>query len=158
MDNFGRFFSKRDQNLINSVNNELKNDIIQTLVYLFKVASGETNINIYGESKPNEGKLFHPGIPMYSLIAREDLESTDDGFGVDRTQDLEFRFTEDDLKSSEFYPEMGDILLFNSRYYQIENVLNDKQLLGGQPTKNLSFIVKTHYTTLSSINIINRQV
>ena len=38
MDNFGRFFSKRDQNLINSVNNELKNDIIQTLVYLFKVA------------------------------------------------------------------------------------------------------------------------
>jgi len=57
-----------------------------------------------------------------------------------------------------FYPESGDIIKFNERFYSIENVMNDKQLLGGQPDKNLSFIVKTHYTKLSSINVVNRMV
>ena len=158
MDIRGRFFSFRDQNLINSVGNELKNNIVETLVYLFKISVPDTNVNIYGEVKPNEGKNYYPGIPVYCFIERADLESEDEGFGVDRSQDLEFRFSEDDLKSVSFYPEMGDVISFNSRYYTVENVLNDKQLLGVQSNKNLSFIVKTHYTTLSSLNIISRQV
>jgi hypothetical protein len=158
MDKTGRYFSFRDRNLISSINNELKNNIIQVLVTLFKISTIDTKTNIYGEAKPNEGKSFYPGIDVYCLIERADLESNDEGFGTDRSQDLEFRFTEDDLKTASFYPEMGDVIFFNQRYYEIENILNDKQLLGGQPDKNLSFIVKTHYSRISGINVINRQV
>lgn len=158
MDIRGRFFSSRDRNLISSLNNEIKNNIAQVMVTMFKLAIGEINVNIYGEAKASEGKSFYPGIDIYCWIERADLESEDEGFGPDRSQDLEFRFTEEDLKNTNFYPEIGDLLFFNDRYYEATNILNDKQLLGGQPTKNLSFIVKTHYTKLSSINLVNRMV
>jgi hypothetical protein len=158
MDNIGRYFSYRDRNLISSVNNELKNEIVQTMVTLFKLSSTDTPVNVYGEAKPNQGKSFYPGIDVYCLIERSDLETDDEGFGTDRSQDLEFRFTEDDLKTANFYPEMGDMVFFNQRYYEIENIFNDQQLLGGQPNKNLSIIVKTHYSRISGINVFNRQV
>lgn len=158
MDTIGRFYSFRDRNLVSSINNELKNNIVQILVNLFKVATADTNINIYGEAKAGEGRSFYPAIDVYCWIERSDLETEDEGFGIDRNQDLEFRFTEEDLKDVNFYPEHGDLIKFNERFYTIENVLNDKQLLGGQPDKNLSFLVKTHYTKLSNVNVINRMI
>lgn len=155
-DYLGRYFSLRDRNFVSAINNELKNNIVEISVSIFKIAPNETTINIYGEA--NNGKSFYSGIDIYCWIERSDLESEDEGFGVDRNQDLEFRFTEEDLKDRNFYPEAGDLIFFNQRYYEIENIFNDKQLLGGQPDKNLSFLVKTHYTKLSSINLVNRQV
>jgi hypothetical protein len=153
----GRFFSLRDRNLVSALNNELKNDIAEVLVTLFKIAPNQTNINIYGEVKAGEGKTFFPGLDVYCWIQREDLNGESDGFGGDRSQDLEFRFTEEDLYELQFYPQSGDLIKFNERYYEVDVVFNDRQLLGGQESKNLSFIVKTHYTKLSSINLMNRQ-
>ena len=92
------------------------------------------------------------------MIERADLEGENEGFGGDRSQDLEFRFTEEDLININYYPQAGDVIKFNERFYEIDNVLNDKQLLGGQPDKNLSFIVKTHYTKLTSLNVMNHMV
>ena len=158
MDIYGRYFSARDQNLINAVNNELKNNIIETLVVLFKVGPDQTNRNVYGEVKSTEGKTYYTGIPLYCHITREELATEDAGFGMDRNQNLQFAFLEDDLKSSGFYPELGDLILFNERYYEMSNVSNDKYLLGNQPNKNLSFVIDTHYTRLSHINVISRQV
>jgi hypothetical protein len=157
MDIFGRYFSARDQNLINAVNNELKNNIVETSVILFKIAPLETNTNIYGEAKASEGKSFYNGVVIYCHMERSELENDDTEIGSDRLQDLTFSFLEDDLKSAGFYPESGDLIQFNQRYYEIDSVSNDKQLLGNQPDKNLSFIVKTHYTRLSSITLVNRQ-
>ena len=156
-DYIGRFFSLRDRNLISSLNNELKNDIAQVMVTLFKIAPNQTNVNIYGEVKAGEGKSFFPGIDAYCWIERADLEGENEGFGGDRSQDLEFRFTEEDMYNAQFYPQAGDLMYFNERYYEVDNVYNDRQLLGGQPDKNLSFLVKTHYTKLSSINLVSRQ-
>lgn len=154
----GRFFSLRDRNLVSSLNNELKNNIVEILVVFFKIATNETNINIYGEAKASEGKSFYPGVESYCWIERADMNVEDEGFGVDGDQDLEFRFTEEDMQVKNYYPEIGDLIFFNSKYYEIENVLNDKQLLGGQASKNLSFLIKTHLTKLSSINLVNSQV
>ena len=52
----GRYFSERDLRLVNSLNAELTRDIIQTLIVCFKIAAGETNTNLYGESSPSEGR------------------------------------------------------------------------------------------------------
>lgn len=156
-DYIGRFFSLRDRNLVSSLNNELKNDIAQILIVFFKIAPNQTNINMYGEAKASEGKTFMPGLQSYCWIERADLEGENEGFGGDRNQDLEFRFTEEDMIGIAFYPQAGDLIFFNNRYYEVDNVFNDRQLLGGQPDKNLSFIVKTHYTKLSSINVMNNQ-
>ena len=157
-DIYGRFWSARDRNLGNSIVNELLKEIVQVSVIVFKLASEETPVNIYGEAPASVGKSFFSGIPLYCLIERSDLNTEDKGFGVDRSQDLDFRFTEDDLKSANLYIEAGDVILFNDRYYLTDNVKVDQQLLIGQPSKNLSHIITAHYTQLASLNIINRMV
>ena len=152
---FGRYYSQRDINFVNQINAELMRDIIETLVVLFKIAPNETNTNVYGEAT-SEGKSFYPGVELSSLIDRGDISTDDEGFGPDRDQSVVFKFRELSLKDADFYPEVGDLILFNDRYHEIDNVVQE-QLLGGQANKSRSIICNTHYSKLSKINLVNRQ-
>jgi hypothetical protein len=153
---FGRYYSQRDINLVNQFNAELMRDIIETLVVLFKIAPNETNTNIYGEAVAAEGKSFYSGVELSSLIDRGDISTDDEGFGPDRDQTVVFKFRELSLKDASFYPEVGDLILFNDRYHEVDNVVQE-QLLGGQANKSHSIICNTHYSKLSKINLVNRQ-
>ena len=153
---FGRYFSQRDINLVNQINAELMRDIIETLVVLFKIAPNETNTNIYGEAVAAEGKSFYSGVELSSIIDRGDISTDDEGFGPDRDQTVVFKFRELSLKDASFYPEVGDMILFNDRYHEVDNVVQE-QLLGGQSNKSHSIICNTHYSKLSKINLVNRQ-
>ena len=50
------FGGQRDMDLFNKLNKELINDIIDTQVYYYMVATTETDVNLYGEGKD---KVFH---------------------------------------------------------------------------------------------------
>lgn len=152
---YGRYFSSRDLAYINGINRELNEDIIQTFVILFKIAASETNTNVYGEAGV-EGKSFYPGVEVNALIDRTDPTTDDEGFGPDRDQSVVYKFRELDLKSANFFPEVGDLILFNDRYHEIDNVVQE-QFLGGQSDNSLSIICNTHYSRLSKINLVNRQ-
>ena len=76
-------------------------------------------------------------------------------FGPSRNQDYVFKMREKMLQQLQFYPEIGDIVLFNDRYYEIDNVVQE-QLLGGQPDKSHSIICNAHYTKYTSLNIMER--
>jgi hypothetical protein len=152
----GRYYSQRDINLVNQFNAELMRDIIETLVVCFKICAAETRVNMYGEAAPTEGKSFFPGIELTSLIDRGDITTNDEGFGPDRDQSVVFKFRELSLKDANFYPEVGDFILFNDRYHEVNNVVQE-QFLGGQANKSHSIICNTHYSKLSKINLVNRQ-
>lgn len=152
----GRYFGDRDISFINGINNELLGDIIQTEVTLFKMCGDQTTINIYGESKPSVGKQYYPGIDVVCLIKRADIDTTNDDFGPTRSQNCIFTFLEKDLESVNFFPQNGDLILFNDRYYQADNIVQEN-FLGGQPSKSFSIIVHTFYTSLSSIDMVERQ-
>jgi hypothetical protein len=153
----GRFFSERDLKFIASVNAELVGDVIQTEVFIFKSCASETPINIYGESDPQTGKMFYPGVECTCLIDRADIDTTYDQFGPDRNQSVVFKFREDNLKLVNLYPEIGDIIQFNNRYHEIDNVVQE-QFLGGVPEKSFSIITNTHYSRLSKLSLVKRQV
>lgn len=152
---FGRYFSQRDINLVNQFNAELMRDIIETYVVCFKICA-ETRVNMYGEAAPTEGKSFFPGIELTALIDRGDITTNDEGFGPDRDQSVVFKFRELALKDANFYPEVGDFILFNDRYHEVDNVVQE-QFLGGQSNKSHSIICNTHYSRLSQINLVDRQ-
>ena len=152
----GRFFSVRDLKVINSFNGELMGDIIQTEVLLFKIAASEIKTNIYGESSPESGKFFYPGVECTALIDRADIDTTFDEFGSDRNQTVVFKFRENMLKLVNIYPENGDIIRFNQRYHEIDNVVQE-QFLGGIDDKSHSIIVNTHYSRLSKLSFVERQ-
>jgi hypothetical protein len=152
---YGRYFSERDLRFINSVNAELMRDIIQTLVVCFKIAGNATTTNIYGESISSEGKSFYDGVELSALIERNDPSTDDEGFGPDRDQSVVFKLRENSCKDANYYPQVGDLILFNNRYHEINNIIQE-QLLGGQSEKSHSFLCNTHYSRLSKLNIIER--
>jgi len=152
----GRWFSERDLRLINHFNAELMGDVIQTEVTIYKVAANETKINVYGEADPATGIVFYPGVEITALIQREDISTEYGEFGPDRKQDVVFKFRENMLKLVNLFPEIGDMISFNERYHEIDNVIQE-QLLGGIETKSHSIICNTHYSKLSKLNIVNRQ-
>ena len=130
-------------------------DIIQTQCFLFKMCAPETKTNIYGESGA-EGKMFYPGIEITALIDRADIDTNYDEFGPDRNQAVVFKMREDMLKLINIYPEVGDIVRFNERHHEIDNVVQE-QFLGGVAEKSFSIIVNTHYARLSKLNLVERQ-
>ena len=152
----GRWFSERDIRFINSVNGELMGDIIQTEVTLFKLAADQTATNIYGEVKSTVGKQYYPGIDITALIDRAEIATEADDFGPDRKQNVVFKFREVFLKSVNFFPQTGDLVLFNERYHEIDNVVQE-QFLGGVDDKSFSIVVNTHYARLSKIDLVQRQ-
>jgi hypothetical protein len=152
----GRYFSTRDLKVVNSWNAELMADIIQTEVIIYKVSVNETNANVYGESDPSTGTTYYPGVFITALIDRADITTEYSEFGPDRNQDVVFKFRENMLKVVNLFPEVGDIIEFNSRYHEIDNVVQE-QLLGGISDKSHSIIVNTHYSRLSKLNLVNRQ-
>ena len=153
----GRYFSRRDMNLLGSVNAELLGDIIECVVQVFKIAANETVTNIYGESSSDKGKVFYPAIDLTALIQREDITGDDNrGFGPDRTQNVVYKFRERDCIKINFFAEIGDVIVYNERFYEIDNVIQE-QFLGGHPDKSWSLICNTHYTRLSKLNIVERQ-
>lgn len=152
----GRYFSSRDLKVINSFNSELMGDVIQTEVTIYKIAAADTKINVYGESDPNTGIFFYPGVEITALIQREDITTEYSEFGPDRKQDVVFKMRENMLKVINLFPEIGDIIEFNSRYHEIDNVTQE-QLIGGIAEKSHSIIVNTHYSKLSRLNLVKRQ-
>lgn len=151
----GRYFSQRDLNLVAQFNSELMGDIVEVLVQIFKIAPNETKTNIYGETSAETGKWYLPAIQISSLIERADMAAEYDDFGPNRTQDYVFKMREKMLQQLSFYPEIGDVILFNDRYYEIDNVIQE-QLLGGQPDKSHSIICNAHYTKYTSLNVLER--
>lgn len=156
MGTLGRYYSPRDMRFIASINAELMGDIIQTLVVIHKLVPQAIALNMYGESKPTDGKVFYPGVPMTAFISRETIETPTDEFGTDRKQIVKFSFREAMLKQVDLFPETGDIVVFNERYHEIDNV-EQEQFLGGVDDKSWSIICDTHYTRLSKISLFERQ-
>ena len=95
--------------------------------------------------------MFYPGVECTCLIDCADIDTTYDQFGSDRNQTVVFKFREDNLKLVNVYPEVGDIIQFNNRYHEIDNVVQE-QFLGGIPDKSFSIITNTHYSRLSKLN------
>lgn len=153
---YGRYYSERDMKFINSINSELMDDIIQTLVVIHKLFPEQVKVNLYGESDPGTGKVFYPGVPVTALIDRRDIETPTDEFGPDRKQIVQFRFREKMLKEVNLYPENGDIIVFNEKYHEIDNVIQE-QFLGGVDDKSFSIVCDTHYARLSKLSIFERQ-
>ena len=151
----GRYFSTRDIGLMNSLSSELLQDIIQTEVTLFKMCADVTSTNIYGESKGSVGKTYFPGINITCLIDRAEISTDASDFGPDRKQNVVFKFMEQKLKEINFFPQAGDIILFNARYHQIDDIAQE-QFLSGVPEKSFSIICNCHYTRLSSVDIVSR--
>ena len=128
------------------------NDVIETLVTLFKINSAETSYNLYGESLD---KQYYRGMNAYCVIERQNTEANYEGFGADISRTSNFRFNRHTLIEANFYPEVGDIILLDDSYYEVSNVTEDQWIGGGYQNK-FSVICETFITRNSGINLEER--
>ena len=135
--------ANRDISLFRHLNRELLNNIIEQKVGYYKLSLDKTPQNMYGESSK---KYYNDPVLINCLIERGDTDPLTNEFGMDIVRNMKFRFLRDDLAGIDLstdqpadglgfnyniVPEVGDVLLWNNDYYEVNNV-NENQLVVGK--------------------------
>lgn len=149
-----RFALERDIRFFRDISRELVDDVITTSIIFYKLIIGESKTNLYGESL---SKTYYTPISVTCIIERDDTAIQYEGFGSDKTQNVEFRFNRFTLDTAEFYPEIGDIIFHNSGYFEINDV-SENQLIGGKVDENYSIICKTFMSRRTTLQTEERTV
>ena len=151
-----KFMLDRDLQLFRSFARELVDTVIENTCVLFKVNLNETKINLYGEAM---NKTWHPGVELFVMIDKEPENVQYEGFGPDNTQNITFKFDRLLCEERNAYPEIGDVIYFDSSYYEIDNT-NEIQFVGGLPgtnsDRNWSIVCSTFMVSKSNLNIEER--
>lgn len=150
----GRYFTRRDVRLMNSLNGELLTDIVEQNVIVYKISPDETESNIYGESLD---KVYYPGIEISCLVETDPQSTLYEGFGPDVKKGTLFRFHQKLCEIKKLYPQISDIVEWENAHFEISNVV-ENQFLGGQPEKNYSLVCNAHMSRKSKLNILDREV
>ena len=148
------FIPQKEIDTIDSMNEELIDEIIGQSVDIYKVSIDNTDENVYGESTT---KYYEVGFRVNCLIQFNEPEITQDEFGADENSDIEMYFQRNNLSSGSlnFYPEMGDIVDWNDHYWEI-NGTTEPQLIAGHPGYKHSIVATAHRARLSSLQIEER--
>ena len=148
------FTPQKEINTIDSMNEELNDEIIGQSVDIYKVSIDNTDENVYGESTT---KYYEVGFRVNCLIQFNEPEITQDEFGADENSDIEMYFQRNNLSSGSlnFYPEMGDIVDWNNYYWEI-NGTTEPQLIAGHEGYKHQIKATAHRARLSSLQIEER--
>lgn len=125
---FGR---TRDINLFKSVNRELMGDIITQQCAVYKYNLAQTRVNIYGEAA--SGRYLEGPYLFNVLIARQDQEYPQTEIGLDFKWGTEFRFLRQDLVDANIVMEVGDIILYQTGYYEVNSIKANQYFMGKNP-------------------------
>jgi len=147
-----KFLQTRDIEFFKGIARELVDDVVQNTIVLFKINMNETKVNIYGESL---NKTWYPGVQLYALYSKNPEDIVYEGFGPDMQQNITFKLDRIMCEEKEVYPEVGDIIFFDTSYYEIDNT-NEIQFIGGNPDNNFSIVCETFMVSKSTLNIEER--
>jgi hypothetical protein len=137
-----KFFNSRDLDFIKTISEEVVDYLVEQAVTLFKVSVGETTTNLYGEAL---GKVWKAPSTMMAIVDREPINITvefrfnrqrirDTSYAVPKVRDINGTLvpTEAIQNTTVGYPEIGDVILYDTIYYEIDNV-REPQWIGGSP-------------------------
>tara|TARA_R110001583_G_scaffold55281_3_gene168170 strand:- start:75 stop:548 length:474 start_codon:yes stop_codon:yes gene_type:complete len=148
------FIPQKEIDLIDSMNEELIDEIVGQSVDIYKLSIENSPENLYGESTT---KHYNIGFRVNCLIMFNEPENTQDDFGSDYNSNIEMYFQRNNLASGSlnFYPEIGDIVDWNKHYWEI-NSTTEPQLIAGHPGYNHQIKSIAHRSRLSSLQIEER--
>jgi hypothetical protein len=147
-----KFISDRDVTFFKSIARELVDDVVQDTCVLYKINIVETRVNLYGEAL---NKTWYPGVQLNVLINKNPKSQNYEGFGANTNQMVTFKLDKFMLQEKGIYPEIGDVIYFDTSYYEIDNT-NEIQMIGGQPQYNFSVVCDTFMVSKSLLNIEER--
>ena len=145
---------------------ELVEDIISQEVGYYKIMLSDTPVNVYGEGM---SKYFIGPILIPCLIERGEFQKETTDFGLDTRRDVVFRFFKDHLMEANVVPEVGDFVMYNEAYYEIDNVNENQYILGKDPNyiysdalqgfgETYSIILTGHYASPDKLGITQERL
>ena len=155
------FGSIRDVKMFTGVAREIIDDIVTQQIGYYKVILPTTAPNVYGESLVKD---YIGPVLINCLIVRGDFTSIHEDFGPDSRREVTFRFLKDSLIEADVVPEIGDILMYNELYYEVDNVNENQLILGKDPNytysdglqnfgNSFSIILDAHLTSPERLGI-----
>jgi hypothetical protein len=125
----------RDISLFRHINKELINNIIEQQVGYYKIALDKTISNLYGESS---NKTYNDPILVNCLIERTAQEWVETDFGTNVSRIITVRFLRDILVDIQLVPEVGDVVLWQENYYEINALVENQLIVGKDPSYSYS--------------------
>tara|TARA_B100001123_G_C14373358_1_gene655804 strand:+ start:20 stop:484 length:465 start_codon:yes stop_codon:yes gene_type:complete len=146
------FVPQKEINLIDSLNEELIDEIVGQTVDIYKISIDDTEENMYGESTT---KYYNDGFRVNCLINFIEPTTEQEEFGADLNASIEMNFQRTTLVEAGFFPEIGDIVNWNDFYFEINSV-TEPQLIAGHQNFKHSILATAHRSRLSSLQIEER--
>jgi hypothetical protein len=166
------FGSARDISMIRKVNRELLHNVITQQCAVYKYALEKTKVNMYGEA--SEGRWFNGPVLLNALITVGDKTDGTSDLGVDFNWDMKFAFLRDDLVDANLVIEIGDVILYQESYFEVDVSFDTQYFAGKDPSYpyeqnplnpglgnfgyNVSVIADTHVIPADRVNIIKQRL
>ena len=146
------FGTIRDALTLTGVASEFVNNVITQQIGYYSTYLPNTPSNVYGEGLV---KQYIGPILINCLIVRGDFSTRNNDFGPDTFRTVDFRFLTVDLEYANVVPEVGDVVMYNEAYYEVDNTNQNQLFLGKDPQyaysegldkfgASFSIIVSTH--------------
>lgn len=160
------FGTVRDAVMQIGVAQEFVNNVVTQQIGYYKVVLPDTQPNVYGEALV---KSYIGPVLLNCLIVRGDFTTITDNFGPDSRREAGFRFLKVDLQAANVVPEVGDIVMYNELYYEVDNVNENQLFLGKDPSyayseglnqfgASISILLDTHLTTPERLGITQQRL
>ena len=166
----------RDISMFRFVNRELMHNIISQQVVFYKCNVIETKTNMYGEA--SQGRVFKEPVLLFSLIEIGNQTAPIQDYLVGFDWPVTFRFLRDDLTDANLVPQIGDFIMWDNGYWELDNIVEAQYYVGKNPDYpyldandnnpyetdlgefgyNVSVICQAHYTPADRVNIINQRL
>jgi hypothetical protein len=133
----------RDISMFRYVNRELMGNIISQQAAFYKLRLNQTNFNMYGEAA--QEKYYDGPILLYCLIDIPDQNQPVDELGVTFDWKPTFKFLRDDLLDklkdynedtiygANLVPQVGDVILYETAYYEVTATNAAQYFVGKDP-------------------------
>ena len=146
------FIPQKEIDFIDSLNEELIDEVVGQTVDIYKISINDTEENMYGESTT---KYYNDGFRVNCLINFIEPTIEQEDFGADLNTSIEMYFHRTTLVEAGFHPEIGDIVNWNDFYFEINSV-TEPQLIAGHQNYKHEIRAIAHRSRLSSLQIEER--
>jgi len=159
------FGSNKDFNLLVNINRELLQDVIEQEILLYKLNIVDTSTNLYGEALE---KTYLEPIKLNCLITRGDQVYDVNELGVDLGRQASFAILKQDLRDINTVSEVGDIIMWQEDYYEVDAIKENQLFYGRDSDYNIartggygdsiSLVLDCHLTRADKVGIARQRL